>query len=161
MSTDDTPTPGATLHQILNVFDEVRRKALKESSAQQQRKVYGLTVRQSAAINQVMTLTHDTPEGISLKTLAKHMQMAVSATSILVEGIVSKGIFVRTQNPRDRRTILIRLSEKGVKFLDETNKRIRLEMAALASMLSPAELDSLTQISRKLLAACPPPSVQE
>lgn len=143
-------TPGMTLHQILSVFDDVRRKVLKSSSAPLQKKLYGLTLRQSSAINKVMLLTKVTPQGVALKTLAQHMQMAVSATSILVEGIVSKGIFVRTQNPSDRRAVLIRLSEKGEQVFKETNDLILSEMGSLSTALSEEELNHLRNIAQKL-----------
>lgn len=146
----ETETSGMTLHQILTVFDDIRRKVLKGSSAPLQKKLYGLTLRQGSAINKVMLLTKESPDGVALKTLAKHMQMAVSATSILVESIVNKGIFVRTQNPSDRRAVLIRLSEKGEQVFRETNDLMLVEMSKLASALTPVELSQLQSISQKL-----------
>lgn len=144
---------GIMLHQILTVFDDVRRKVLKGTSAPLQKKLYGLTLRQSSAINQVMLLTQEAPEGVALKMLAQHMQMAVSATSIMVEGMVNKGLFVRAQNPADRRAVCIRLSDKGEQIFRETNQLILDEMSRLSSALTYEELISLHNISTKLSIA--------
>lgn len=146
----ETDSSGITLHQILTVFDDIRRKILKGSSAPLQKKLYGLTLRQGSAINKVMLLTKEAPEGVALKTLAQHMQMAVSATSILVESIVNKGLFVRSQNPTDRRAVRIRLSEKGEQVFRETNDLMLGEMDKLSAALSADELLTLQKIAAKL-----------
>lgn len=153
MKPTETDSSGITLHQILTVFDDIRRKVLKGSSAPFQKKLYGLTLRQGSAINKVMLLTKETPDGVALKTLAEHMQMAVSATSILVESIVGKGLFVRTQNPKDRRAVRIKLSEKGEQVFSETNSLVLEEMSKLSSILTPDEISSLQTIANKLNTA--------
>lgn len=138
------------LHRILTVFDDIRRKILHDSAAPLQKKLYGLTLRQGAAINQVMVLTMSQPEGVSLKTLAKHLQMAVSATSLLVEGMVTKGLLVRTPSQVDRRAICIRLSPRGEEIFRETHSVLLREMSELTSVLSEEELAALTSASLKL-----------
>lgn len=146
----ESDSSGVTLHQILTIFDDVRRKILKETSAPLQKKLYGLTLRQGSAINKVMLLTKETPNGVALNVLAQHMQMAVSATSILVESIVSKGLFVRTQNPNDRRAVCIRLSDKGEQVFREANALILAEMSKISTILTKEELSTLNNIAVKL-----------
>ena len=153
MKLTDLDSSGAKLHQILTVFDDIRRKVIKGSSAQLQKKLYGLTLRQGAAINQVMLLTQTSPEGVALKTLAHNMQMAVSATSILVESMVIKGLFVRVQNPVDRRAVCIRLSDKGEQIFLETHRIMNEEVSKLSAILTPEELATLDSVAAKLSAA--------
>lgn len=150
MSDEATRERGVLLHQILSVFDDVRRMILKEVSTPHQKKLYGLTIRQSSAINQVMLLMKEQPDGVALKTLAKHMQMAVSATSILVENMVSRGFFERTPNPLDRRAICIRLSAKGEAIFRETHELLLNKMTQLSDSLSEEDMASLSQIANKL-----------
>lgn len=138
------------LHQILTVFDDIRRNSLKQASSPLQKKLYGLTLRQGSALGKIMLLTRENPAGVALKTLAQHMQMAVSATSILVESMVSKNLVERAQNPSDRRAVLIRLSEKGEQVFRETNEIVLKEMVRLSSALTPGELASLHSIALKL-----------
>ena len=150
MEQSSTDKTAMALHRILTVFDDIRRKILHDSAAPLQKKLYGLTLRQGAAINQVMVLTMSQPEGVSLKTLAKHLQMAVSATSLLVEGMVTKGLLVRTPSQVDRRAICIRLSPRGEEIFRETHSVLLREMAELTSVLSEEELAALTSASLKL-----------
>ncbi|MCH5284896.1 MAG: MarR family transcriptional regulator [Akkermansiaceae bacterium] len=150
MEQSSTDKTAMALHRILTVFDDIRRKILHDSAAPLQKKLYGLTLRQGAAINQVMVLTMSQPEGVSLKTLAKHLQMAVSATSLLVEGMVTKGLLVRTPSQVDRRAICIRLSPRGEEIFRETHSVLLREMSELTSVLSEEELAALTSASLKL-----------
>ena len=150
MNPTESYSSGAKLHQILTVFDDIRRKVLKGSSVQLQKKLYGLTLRQGTAINQVMLLTQSAPEGVALKTLAQNMQMAVSASSILVEGMVVKGLFVRAQNPVDRRAVCIRLSDKGEQIFKETNRLMYEEMDKISDVLTTKELETLGDVANKI-----------
>lgn len=138
------------LHRVLTVFDDIRRKVLRESAAPLQKKLYGLTLRQGAAINQIMVLTMTEPEGVSLKTLSKHLQMAVSATSLLVESMVNKGLLERTPSKVDRRAICIRLSTRGEEIFRETHQILLREMTELTTVLTAEELEALTTASLKL-----------
>lgn len=150
MESDTHTDTALALHHILSVFDDIRRKVLHDSAAPLQKQLYGLTLRQGTAINQVMVLTTRQPEGISLKTLAKHLQMAVSATSLLVESMVNKGLLVRTPSKVDRRAICIRLSEKGEQIFRETHQHLLSEMSELTAVLTPEELQALTSAAAKL-----------
>lgn len=138
------------LHHIFSVLDDIRRKILHDSSAPLQKQLYGLTLRQGAAINQVMVLTMRNSDGISLKTLAKHMQMAVSATSLLVESMVVKGLLVRTPSNTDRRAICIRLSDKGEQIFRESHQLLLKEIMGLCSVLTQEEINALASASAKL-----------
>lgn len=76
-------------------------------------------------------MTLRTPEGIPLKELAEVLGMALPSASVFVEGMVRKGLFVRTQNPNDRRSICITLSEKGkmnfkmlCSYMDEETRKL-------------------------------------
>ena len=105
--------------------------------------MYGLTVRQGSAISQLKLLQECAPEGVSLKEFAKHLQMTIPASSLLVETIVRKGYMQRTPNPNDRRAIQIKLTEKGLElFHDDLNQRCQV--------LTKEELDTLYSIVEKL-----------
>ncbi len=111
----------------------------------------GLTVRQCSAIARVELLTQDCPQGISLKMLARHLQMTVPAASLLVETLVSRELLERTPNPNDRRAVCIRISEKGRCFFEEVNGLVNAEMDKLASVLSEEELSTISCAADKLL----------
>lgn len=115
-----------------------------------QKKLYGLTLRQSSAVNQVITLMDESPEGVSLKKLADRMLMHPSAASILVEKMVSKGLMERAENPKDRRTVLIRISNKGREIISNVHNHLLSEVGKLAARLSDEEQDQLIRIAAKI-----------
>lgn len=136
--------------KLLNLLDEMRREAVRNVGAGQLKKMLGLTVRQGSAISQLKLLLEDAPEGIPLKVLATRMQMSVPATSLLVESMVRKGFFERRPNPDDRRSVLIRLSERGMQMFEEVYGRFRAMLDSLAGELTPQELRTLDSVVQKL-----------
>ena len=93
---ESLPTqPHDTFMKFLNFTDDVRRDTFKQTPAEHLEKMLGLTLRQGTAIAQIRILTKDCPQGISLKTLAAHLNMTVPATSLLVETMV-KSLFPST-----------------------------------------------------------------
>lgn len=73
----------------------------------------GLSVRQMNALGALNHLMTNRQEGIPLKELAHYLRMSIPSTSLLVDSMVKKGLFDRKENPRDRRSLCIRLSEEG------------------------------------------------
>lgn len=136
--------------KLLNLLDEMRRDAVRSVGAGQLKKVLGLTMRQGSAISQLKLLLEDAPEGIPLKSLAARMQMSVPATSLLVESMVSKGFFERRPNPDDRRSVLIRLSDRGMQMFEEVYGQFRARLDAAAREITPQELRSLDAVVQKL-----------
>jgi DNA-binding MarR family transcriptional regulator len=70
----------------------------------------GLTFNQLRMLKIVSTLTHDNPEGITLKVLASALQITPAAASEMVDALVHKNMLQRSHNQQDRRAIAIRLS---------------------------------------------------
>lgn len=112
--------------------------------------MYGLTVRQGAAISQLKVLQETTPEGVSLKEFAKHLQMTIPASSLLVESIVSKGYMQRTPNPNDRRAVRIKLTEKGLELFGEVYAQFHEELDNRCQALTKEELETFSTIVEKL-----------
>lgn len=152
MSTPNTHQAGMSIYQILSNFDDIRRKVLKNVPSANQKKLFGLTLRQSSAVNQVMLLMSDHPKGISLKSLADRMLMHPSAASIMVDKMVNKGFLERTENPEDRRTVRIRISPKGREIITSARNLMEKEMDKLAAHLTEDEITQLYDIATKLRA---------
>lgn len=138
------------IYQILTDLDDIRRRILKKAPMADQKKLYGLTLRQSSAVNQIMLLMDNHPQGLSLKKLADSMSMHPSAASIMVDKMVNKGLLERTENPNDRRTVCIRISPKGREIISTARTLLIEEMKSYASQLTLEEQDQLTHIAAKL-----------
>lgn len=150
MSTQKAHQAGMAIYQILSNFDDIRRKVLKNVPMSNQKKLYGLTLRQSSAIHQVMLLMSHYPKGISLKNLADCMLMHPSAASIMVDKMVNKGFLERTENPEDRRTVCIRISPKGKEIITTARTLLIQEMERYANLLTDNEQTQLVSIAAKL-----------
>lgn len=148
---ESLPTqPHDTIMKFLNFTDDVRRDTFKQTPAEHLEKMLGLTLRQGTAIAQIRILTKDCPQGISLKTLAAHLNMTVPATSLLVETMVNKGFFERNPNPEDRRAICIRLSDKGEEVCHNVNARMEAELDRLAVDITEEEMAAFESITNKM-----------
>ena len=153
MTADDHSLPHHVFAELQSLLDETRRNSLLAMNASLQKKLQGLSMRQGSAISQLKLLTEENPQGVALKTLAKRLQMTVPATSLLVETMVGKGFFERTQNPDDRRAVCIRLSEKGIQMFRDVYARFYEEIDRLAADLTAEELVTLAAVARKLKTA--------
>lgn len=146
----DAPTPHVVFRELIEILDRIRRKSVMSVNSMQQKKMFGLTMRQASAIAQVQLLMEKEPQGIALKVLAKQMQMTIPATSLLVETMVGKGFFERTPNPNDRRAVCIRLSEKGMELFEEAYANFHREIDKRAASLTAEELQMLASVADKL-----------
>lgn len=52
-------------------------------------------------------------EGVSIRALAEHVQLASTHVTTEVGRLVRKGLLVKTANQHDRRSVLVRLSQQG------------------------------------------------
>ena len=145
--------PHTQFRKLIDIADDMRRKVFKEANQAQPKKIMGLTVRQGGAVGQLKTLTEQNPDGVALKVLAKHLQMTIPATSLLVEAMVSKGLFERTPNPIDRRAVCIRLSAKGLALFADMYAHMEADAAKLFTCLTPAEAVTFSRLINKLHAS--------
>lgn len=151
MANPSSVEPHHIFIKLFRLLDDLRHTCFRLSSAFQQKRIQSLTLRQCMAITRVEILTRECPEGISLKLLARHLQMTVPATSLLVETMVNRGFLERMPNPTDRRAVCIKLSEKGRGFFEESNSLLNAETDKLASILSEEELEAISSMTDKLL----------
>lgn len=149
---DSRPIPHIVFRELMETLDRLRRKSVLSVNTMQQKKMFGLTMRQASAIAQVQLLMEKEPQGVALKVLAKQLSMTVPATSLLVEAMVGKGFFERNPNPTDRRAVCIRLSEKGMELFDEVHANFHREIDVHAAELTTEELQTLATIAAKLRA---------
>lgn len=89
------------------------------------------THRQLKALFTVGDMTKKRTEGIQLKEFAAEMDITLATASVLVETMVRKGLFDRTQSPNDRRTVRIRLTKTGANVFD----RIQRKRAAINTVM--------------------------
>lgn len=136
----------ASVHQFEDILYQFKRDNLNELDQKHFQKIMGLSVRQMeamGALNRLMTNRH---EGVPLKTLAHNLRMSIPSTSLLVDGMVKKGLFDRKENPRDRRSLCIRLSEEGESKFHLLHNGMRKRLDDLFSILPEADRENFCRI---------------
>ena len=76
-----------------------------------------LTLRQQQALSVLKRLMQTEPTGVTLKTLAQHIQVSPPGTSLIVNALEEMGLLERVNNPNDRRSIFLKLTDKGLELI--------------------------------------------
>ena len=135
-----------SVHKFETILYQFKRDNLNEVDQSHYQKIMGLSVRQMnalGALNRLMTNRH---EGIPLKTLAHHLRMSIPSTSLLVDSMVKKGLFDRKENPRDRRSLCIRLSEEGESRFQLLYNGMKQRLDTLFSTLAEEDKENFCRI---------------
>ena len=104
------------------------------------------------ALSQLKLMMEEEPQGVSLKALAKRMQMTIPASSLMVEALVNKQYVQRIPNPDDRRSVLISLTESGIELFNSVYARFHAELDRRAESLTGEELAAFASLVRKMEA---------
>lgn len=144
-------TSDTDLIQAFHYLDDAmilcRESNLYETDKEYYNQVMGLSFRQMNALATVSRLTITITEGIPLKDLAKSLHISVPSASLLVDVLVKKGLFIRKENPRDRRSICIKLSPDGQDRFDMLRSSMDSKFGELADILSPEDKAHLCRIA--------------
>jgi DNA-binding MarR family transcriptional regulator len=92
-------------------------------------------------------------EAMTIKRLAEVLGRSVSATSRLLDQLVTRGLVNRSEDTQDRRTKRVSLSESGQAFVQAIEqKRVEAQIAVMA-YLSPEERTVVEQAMQLLAIA--------
>ncbi len=103
---------------IFEITDRLRDNAMKELSSYSE-EARSLTFGQQKALKAISRAEQSGLGGLSLKELADQLELTSGTVSTLVESLVQRGGVVRTPRPDDRRTVRLRLSERGARMMAE------------------------------------------
>lgn len=139
-----------SVHKFETILIQFKRDNLKEVDKDHYQEIMGLTVRQMNALGALNRLMTNREEGIPLKMLANYLHMSIPAASILVDSMVKKGLFDRKENPKDRRSLCIRLSEKGETNFQLLFNGMKKKLEALFSPLPQEDQEHFCRIVETL-----------
>ena len=80
-------------------------------------------------------------ETLSMSDLGKMLMISRPNVTALVNKLIAKGFAIRTYDKNDRRIIMIRLSSKGVHFVDKNNQKYMNHLTIRLQSLSNEELE--------------------
>ena len=136
---------------IVAITDSLREYSVEQNVRED---FSNATVRQLIVMKKVFTLTEENTEGIPLKRLAEELHLTAGTVSEVVDTLVRKGGLVRVVNPNDRRSVMIRLTEKSQQYQNVLLKSACKKMHNLLSDFSEEEtrhlIDSMEILKSKL-----------
>ena len=107
------------LCRMLNgVAENLREVWLNAQSGGDHKKIMTLTVCQHRLLRMVRQMNNRSNGGVMLKDLAKKLNLSSSAVSVMVDNLVRRGILLRVIRPKDRRKVMISLSEEQLELTD-------------------------------------------
>lgn len=84
-------------------------------------------------------------DGVSIRRLAEHVQLASTHVTTEVGRLVRQGLLAKAENPRDRRGVLVKLSQRGEAAVRQVAPFLRRVNDRLFQGISRAEIESLDQ----------------
>ncbi len=87
----------------------------------------------------------------TMKELAEFLRIMPPSVTALTDGLVAAKFLERHADPGDRRSIRVRLTPKGKKFVEERFRAVDGEMSKMFARLTSKEQDTLIRLFEKLL----------
>jgi DNA-binding MarR family transcriptional regulator/CheY-like chemotaxis protein len=87
----------------------------------------------------------------SPSSLAKHCGVSRAAMTGLVDGLEEEGYVERYSHPSDRRSLMIKLTQKGQQFIDSIAPQDQYRLSELMSVLSEIERQKLIELTMKVI----------
>lgn len=88
-------------------------------------------------------------EGVTIRALAEHTQLAATHVTTEVGRLIDKGLLTKEANSRDRRSVLVRLSPKGEAAIRDLNPLLRRVNDRLFQNVTRAEFDVVSRFFAK------------
>ena len=83
--------------------------------------------------------------------IAEQLGISSSATTQIVNGLVKSRIIRRMNSPRDRRKVLLYITNHGQALLEKTKLALQERLTELLTPLTNAELEELTRLQKKMI----------
>jgi DNA-binding MarR family transcriptional regulator len=92
------------------------------------------------------------PYQLSPGALADSMMLSSGGTTARLDRLEKAGLVVRMPSPTDRRSVLVRLTDRGREIIDEAVAAGLAEQTRLLSHMAPARVRQLSTLLREALA---------
>jgi len=88
-------------------------------------------------------------DGVTIRALAEHTQLAATHVTTEVGRLIDKGLLVKETNSRDRRSVLVRLTPKGEAAIRDVNPLLRRVNDRLFQNVTRGEFDVVSRFFAK------------
>ena len=83
-------------------------------------------------------------DALSMSNLGEKLLISKPNVSALINKLIAKGLVLRATDKHDRRIIMIRLSSKGIQFVEKNSKKYQNQIIKRLMSLSDEELELLS-----------------
>ena len=90
-------------------------------------------------------------KGAGIKEIAEKLEMTSSAATQLVDGLVENGYLIRKNNTIDRRAILLEISPKHRKKMNNIKEKAIERFTVLFKTLNDKELATYAALQKKII----------
>jgi len=132
------------VEEILQDFQSLKRKMVKDGQFSFPK--FHITPAQWHVL--FIVKNHD---GISLKEIARTLEITSSAATQLVDGLVESGFVIRENDTVDRRSLKIKLSKKHEKLVQEMRTKGMERISLLFSALNDEEISTFYKLFKKMM----------
>lgn len=133
-----------TFRRLFKIFDILHARGAKKMGRANLDLLVGLTYRQERAL--LLVGEGEKSGGLRQIDLARLLETTVPATSVLVDVMEKKELFVRTPSPDDRRAFSLRLTPLGRKTLRLIERNLSRLADELTEGVSPADREALIRV---------------
>jgi DNA-binding MarR family transcriptional regulator len=92
----------------------------------------------------------DRNKGTSLSLVANHMGLTLPSTSKLVDGLITRGMLTREDNPSDRRRVKLGVTNHGLVILENSRKGTLTYLTDKISSASAEDKEVIAQAMKTL-----------
>jgi DNA-binding MarR family transcriptional regulator len=136
--------------EAMGVFGRIYRLAKVSGDAVE--KAYAAYGIGRAEFDVLATLRRSgAPFELSPGALAGSMMLSSGGTTARLDRLEKAGLVVRVPSPSDRRSVLVRLTDRGRKIIDQAVAAGLAEQTRLLSHMSPAQVRQLSTLLRAAL----------
>lgn len=132
------------------------------------RALVGISARSLATVEETVTVAEfrslvvlASKGSSSLAHLASELGVTSSTAQRQVDRLVSSGLVSRTENPNDRREVVIDLTKAGKRVVDTVTNRRRQAIARIATRMSPVDSAAFIDALRAFAVAANEPDAAE
>jgi DNA-binding MarR family transcriptional regulator len=91
-------------------------------------------------------------QGSSLSDVAEHLGLTAPSTSVMVDGLVSRGLVARQVHPDDRRRVILALTPAGQAAMESAHEMTENRLAERLEDLPEPERAAIVQAMQALVA---------
>lgn len=111
---------------------------------------FGLPCGEFFMLHHIERLLQESPCGVQVSFLHQKTNMSMSAVSQLLRSLEKKDLILRTISPKDRRVILVTLTDKGQKICKNSHEEFKNYMSELISRFGEEKTRTLIALLKDL-----------